>query len=626
VIAWGAVVCSLGWPALGCLGKGRPETVAMPPVAQIRSVEASVMAAAREVDITPPPGLPSYGHASNGVGEVNGYWLRLKARVVVVQHGGDRVALVQLDLGAASDLLHRRLAASLADLGIGPHNLLTAASHTHGGPGAFFGTRFLNGFVAGRPAYEPEFVAWLVERIGGGVREAFAALRPARLATTQVAVEASATFNRSRGAWRRNFDNHGLRLPAEEVDRTLTLLRVDVDDRPIAVHGNTMPADYPVFHGDVQGVAARLLARWVEQRYGARDFVAAMANGAEGDVAAGDRATRERGKELTMRVGGQVASAAFRAFTRLDGADHSEALVPLATAYREVSLRAAGTRRGRLCAMPLLGAPQLGGSEEGRGPLYGFLDMYEGAQKPPAGCDATKVKVGGVLQDLVVEELDYPDVVPFQLVAFGGKLVLATVPGEPTTEVGRAAAAAVAGASGCETVAVVGLADGYATYFTMPDEFLEQHYEGGATIYGPYQGLLAVEQLGDLAGRLGTPEAARFASARVFEPGEAGGAFPTGSCDPAAWEAGELSIEGGLVTFRWEGVGEGERCALPPVSVRCDGKVLEDDDGFDFEVRRDGGRTWEALWQMRKPARGCRVQVGRGKLAPLASEAFDAGG
>ena len=44
-------------------------------------------------------------------------------------------------------------------------------------------------------------------------------------------------------------------------------------------------------------------------------------------------------------------------------------------------------------------------------------------------------------------------------------------------------------------VAIVGLTNSYAAYFTMPSEYLEQHYEGGSGLYGPYQGQFVVERL-----------------------------------------------------------------------------------------------------------------------------------
>lgn len=633
-----------------CLPWGDPVTVANAPPKVVAGAPA-LMAAAREIDITPMPGLPTYGHSSNGVPKAKGYWLRLKGRIVALQEGEQRVVLLQLDLGASSALLHRRLASALTDVGVGPHNLLMATTHTHGGPGAFFGHRFYNRFVGAVPAFEPRFVDWLVQQIGQGVREALSteSLRPAVLAVAQARVDDGATHNRSRPAWKHNFTHHGLMIPEDEVDRMLTLVRVDAVEggartpmaawSVFAAHGTSMPADYPVFHGDVHGVAARLLSTWVRQRHpSAKGFVAAMANGAEGDVAPGVSVHGEpppQSKGLAMAVGGRIANAAYRAFLSLDDVDDTARALPLRVAYREVSMRGAGTTRGRLCQGPLLGGPQLGGSEEGRGPLYGFLGMYEGAAKPPSGCDATKTKVGGFVQDLIIDELEFPDVVPFQLVAFGERLVLATVPGEPTTEVGREIARRVGYFAASDLAAVVGLSNGYATYFTMPDEFLEQHYEGGATLYGPYQGLFAVEQLEAMAKSLhgDARDSSRIShrKSRTFQPGEAGELWPTSACDPGSWEAGDLELAPGIARFSWTGVNDEQACELPPVDVVCGGTALFDrrgfpqsDEGFAFEVTRKGAATWTAQWQLHAEADDCAIRVHRPGLPALESARFDA--
>lgn len=627
---------------LGCLGRGLPITAVAATPASVPAPDQGLRAAAREIDITPPPGLPLYGYSSEGVKRASGYWLRLQARIIVLDDGGGRrIALVQLDLGASSALLHRKLASAVAEHGIGPQNLLMAATHTHGGPGGFFGHRFYNRFVGARSAFYPDLVAWLVSRISQGIDEAVAALEPARLAVAQARVSERASFNRSYDAWRHTYDDYGKRLPDDSVDRRLTLIRIDADRVPAAplavfsifgVHGTSMKADYPNYHGDVHGAAARMIATRIEQRHGVRDVVAATANGAEGDVSPGADPERKQGMALTLEVAAHIADAALEAFVSLDGKITArEARHPkLDWAYREVSLRGAGTERGRLCQVASLGAPQLAGSEEGRGPLYGFLGMYEGATRTPSGCDAAKIKIGGFLQNLVINDSEYPDVVPFQVLALGDALTLAAVPGEPTTEVGRAIVARMSASGRPGLHAVVGLSNGYSTYYTMPEEFLAQHYEGGATLYGPYQGVLAAEQLGWLAKRLGQPGAVHYRKQRVFEPGEATRLWPDRTCDSASWEAGDLEVAPGTVSFSWSGLDTDELCTLPRVEVRCGGRLLRDaggyeqsDDGFPFEVTRCGSR-WRATWSRHASStEPCRIVVLRDG-APLESPPFHA--
>lgn len=637
------------------------------------NVEAStrLVAGVREIDITPPPGLPTYGYSMSGRTKAHGYWTRLKARIIVLQSGSVRTALVQLDLGASSDLLHRRLAARLASSGIGPDRLLMATTHTHGGPGGFFGVKFYNQWVAARPAYDPVLVQWLVDRIGGGIESAAADLRPARLGVAEARVASSAASNRSRVAWLQNFedgsravDTLGQVKDVDEVDRTLTLLRIDLEDesgqpRPSAVwtvypvHGTSMPPSYDLHHGDVHGLAARLIARTIERDRGVSNFVAATATGAEGDVGPGIAPGTNQGKTLTMHVATELARAALMAFRSLDGAmlDPESANVPITIAYTETSMRGAGTTRGRLCASAFLGAPQLRGSEEGRGLPAGIFDADEGSVRPPGECAATKVRFAGAIQSVIIDPDDFPDIVPFQVVAFGRpgdgphSVLFATMPGEPTTELGRIIESRVADASGFRRVTVLGLTNGYATYFTTGPEYLAQHYEGGATIYGGHQGTFAVEQLeklGALATQTGAIHDRGWIERRTFRPGEVIPLMPRGPrCRPSTWTAGELEREvletetgtSTILHFSWNGADANEVCDLPRVHIECGGELLRDersypqnDDGFSFEVRRECDDEWRASWTERgKSDDACSFVVERPGSPPLRSRAFEIG-
>ncbi|MCA9619083.1 MAG: neutral/alkaline non-lysosomal ceramidase N-terminal domain-containing protein, partial [Myxococcales bacterium] len=276
-----------------------------------------------------------------------------------------------------------------------------------------------------------------------------------------------------------------------------------------------------------------------------------------------------------------------------------------------------------------LGAPQLAGSEAARGPLYGFLDMVEGAQRSPSGCDATKIRILGSAQYKIVEDDQYPDDVPFQVVTLGDQLLLAAVPGEPTTELGLEIERHVqAKAKGIAHYAVLGLTNGYSTYWTLPGEFLAQHYEGGATLYGPYQGILAIDQLERLAGELGQPWAIDYRPYRVFSPGEPTHFFPgTRNCDEEDWEAGDTIVHAESVDFSWDGIPDDQHCPYPEVRVECGGNLLHDPQGypqsdrwFPFQIWREGKHRWTARWsQHAATTADCRIVV-RGATKVLQSE------
>ena len=92
-----------------------------------------------------------------------------------------------------------------------------------------------------------------------------------------------------------------------------------------------------------------------------------------------------------------------------------------------------------------------------------------------------------------------------------GRRMIVSVPGEGTKEVGerirQAAGAAVAG-SGIEGVVVSGLANEFVLYFTTPEEYDRQHYEGGNTHFGRMSSVLVQRELAKLAGNLARGEPA----------------------------------------------------------------------------------------------------------------------
>lgn len=617
----------------GCYGTGSLMTVTTPPLAApddagVPDAGAGVLRAAmEEVDLTPQPGPPMYGFSSLGSAQSQGYWLRLHGRIFVLQNGANHVAMVQLDLGAASTLLQRSIVAKLADLPLDPPRLVMSTTHTHGGPGAFFGDKFLNEWVAGKPAFDAQLVEYFATRIADGIRRAYRNLRPAQLRIGEARVPIIAASNRSRPAWVRNFDD-GRAVPPleEEVNRVMTMVRVDAQQpdggafAPIgawttyAVHGNSMPASFQLLHGDVHGLTARLIAAGLESAdAGVRGhFVAATATGAEGDVTPGDDPGMGQGPELTHRVAGAIAITAKQLFFSL-GANPDAGVGPeLSIVYQEVSMRGAGTSEGRLCPGAFLGGPQIRGSEEGRG-LDGFMATLlradEGTVDPPHGCSATKVRFVGGLQDIAVSPDDMPDVLPYQLVTLGTPergIAFVTVPGEPTTELGHQVTAKVRRTLGWKgPVQVLGLTNGYATYFTTGPEYLAQNYEGGAQMYGGHQGAFLVEQAGRLAAarKQGQILSLGYDPARVFRPGQQVDVIPRGpACDPTRFAALSVDVARPKTRFRWHGAAKGETCALFPLRVECGGHTLvganglaQTDDGDAFEVSQ-ADDVWTADW------------------------------
>jgi neutral ceramidase len=646
------VACCL-W---SCLGNGKLVVVqnrAAVPSPNVDRLRAGVA----QVDLTPPPGLPTYGFSSDGAARTEGYWLRLHGRIIVLESGTTRVALMQLDLGAASALLQRKIAQRIEPLGIAAPQLVMSTTHTHGGPSAIFADKFFNNVVGADSKFDEHLVDAMADALAQGVKDALGNMKDARAAWGQAQVPVGISSNRSMPAWLNNFVDG--QVPGSEVDRTLTMLRIDVDEgngktRPLAawsvfaVHGNSIGpvrAAEPkasLFHGDVHGLAARLTARRIETRTHVSDFLAATTTGAEGDVTPGPTPGGPQGLTLTMSVAEGIAATADRLHGTLDaaiaapGADQ----VPIAVVYDETSLRGANTTQGRLCPNTVLGGPQMRGSEEGRGvPGWAapILRTDEGLVDPPHGCTATRVYAIGKLQEIAIMPADFPEIGTFQLITFGEPstgLALAAVPGEPTTEVGRLVMGAIARERWKGPVAVMGLTNAYLLYVTTGAEYLIQDYEGGGTIFGGHEGTFFAEEFGRLAARWRPKQVITvgFDLERAFRPGEQTDLIPTTKspvCEPSKWKPGALEVTQKQVVFHWSGAEAGERCALAKVRIECGGQVLlgdggfpQTDDGYTFEIRRDSGYGWSATWAPNGTSAGtCQVVVDAG-TAQVRSKEF----
>ena len=151
---------------------------------QTDSFGPRLMAGVAVVDITPPIGLALFGHGPEGRLAV-GTLLRLQCKAFVLTQEKEAVALVPCDLGAVSLQLQRRVAEKLEGLPIGADRLWLMATHTHAGPGHYFGAAMYSGPFGQRlTGYDPQVVEWLAERIAGAVRQAYGERVAARAAWT----------------------------------------------------------------------------------------------------------------------------------------------------------------------------------------------------------------------------------------------------------------------------------------------------------------------------------------------------------------------------------------------------------------------------------------------------------
>lgn len=202
-----------------CVGLGMAPD---PAAAQLRAGVA-------RVDITPStPSMPMYGYANRRCGASNGTHDALFGKVLVLESGGTRVAMVTADLGSlVSESLRRDVAERL-----GIDTLLLSASHTHSAPAFLpFGSAPSTSDV-GR-AYQAE----LERRLLRAIEEAASSLFPARLAVGRGSLQIgyNRLLLREDGRARALFDNLD-RVPYGPVDSEVVVLRVeDASGTPRAV-------------------------------------------------------------------------------------------------------------------------------------------------------------------------------------------------------------------------------------------------------------------------------------------------------------------------------------------------------------------------------------------------------
>ena len=202
----------------------------------------TLLAGAATVDITPAGAVLMDGYGgrrepSQGVHDP------LFARVLVLEHEGERAAIVACDLlGMHAEITGevRRLAEKR--LGIATDAIVVCATHDHAGPAGLRGGMFarLDDVLAGT----------LVQRIVGALGEASAALRPAVLKVGQATV---GTISQNR------------RDPNGPIDPTLRVLIVEGGDGPIATvmsfacHATVLSGENLMLSAEFPGLACRLL-------------------------------------------------------------------------------------------------------------------------------------------------------------------------------------------------------------------------------------------------------------------------------------------------------------------------------------------------------------------------------
>jgi hypothetical protein len=201
-------------------------------------------AGAARTDITPPAGFPMWGYGARHDAACQGLLDPLQARALVLAAGGEKLAIVSLDLGRApTRATTASLRARLEKAGI--RHVMLVASHTHHGP-----VLELDNW----PDPQNPYTRQLEQKLYDVISAADKAARPARWG----AAARDVPLNRNRQS----------KLPDAPADRTLTVLRVeDLDGKPIAhlvnfaAHATMTDAKLLKFSADYPGAMAALVER-----------------------------------------------------------------------------------------------------------------------------------------------------------------------------------------------------------------------------------------------------------------------------------------------------------------------------------------------------------------------------
>ena len=246
----------------------------------------ALLAGAAERAITPPIGVELTGFVAR-LGASNAIHDDLMARALVFEHEGIRFAILTLDLiGLEADLadeIRRRVAASV---GVPPHQVMLACSHTHSGPATLR--------LIGCGTWDPVWIASLPARLAAIARAAAASMRPARIGV------ATADLSAKRLSKNRC-------VPDGPLDPMLGVAWLDgLDGQPIATlvsfacHTVVLGPENRAISGDWAGA----LARQVSAK---RECPTLFLNGACGDV----NPTRRGSFEIAEEMGARLASCAL---------------------------------------------------------------------------------------------------------------------------------------------------------------------------------------------------------------------------------------------------------------------------------------------------------------------------
>jgi neutral ceramidase len=594
-------------------------------------------------DITPPTGYYLMGW-ERGDSKGLGVHTRLYARAIVLAQNGHKVAFVVEDLnGVAGGVLQDALQL-VADPALTEQSVLVSATHTHAGPSGYWNYSAYNTVFPTLAALgsqnipgtrDDQLYSFEVRQLAAAIRAADNDLSPGAAAWAHRDL-LGLTMNRSLEAHLANFgiqESYGTGSVTQDpggypdtIDPAVDMLRVDklIGGRDVPVglwssfanHGTVDKATFTVYNGDHQASADRAVEsaiRAVGNVPASQEVVSAFANADEGDQTSG---IRHSGPADAERIGDVEAHVLLDAWTEAGGLLSNN--LPLDMRWTRVALSGVSTSAGHAVGTdPVTGLSLFTGSEEGRGPLYDIIGNvngtnFEGMHMPvdnPADGQGDKIEVRTAFPSM---NTSFPSVLPITAMRLGDRL-LVTIPGEMTVAMAQRVRTAVRAAAGplpVTRVVIDGLTNEYMQYFTTPEEYEAQHYEGGSTIWGEYQSYAILDGLVRLTSTLDSGGAAPAPfndDARNGVTTGAGAApFPTGTATATITAQPQTTQRLAHAVLTWQGATGGADMPVgaPFVTVRHRAAGdsawthVADDQGLQIVWRVDSNGVYTAQWEV----------------------------
>jgi len=475
------------------------------------------MAGTASRDITPPPGLPRAGYSLlSTIGE--GFRTRLTARAYYMKDKqGQTYGMIQTDLMAGSRILLASVADRVAEkTGINAGNLTITATHTHSSPGQYLGSEFYNKHASNKAGFDPSYFEFLSKQLSDALIEAYETQVPAKIASGKREVW-GLTRNRSIQPFKENENHLDISESASEVFHAINpylyMLRIDGktdqgDYEPMgafmsfSIHGTSIPRWDSLFSADLWAYFQGDLKHKIERELNpSRPVVVGAFEGTHGDMAPA-MPYKQQGFIWSRHIGSALAKEAWTLYDSLSGQLDSKVTIKVASRHVNLSDQAE-INDVAICKEGAAGTTLTAGPFEHEIPFLAWLPFFkQGSQRWffTDSCQGNKLILGGAWLQPLFEPVDtFPNDVLFQVIQVGN-LVIAPLPFELTAETGFRIEREIQASYAHEgqdipDVMVSSLANGYTGYITTPEEYDEQYYEGGHTIYGRYSQPYVTEHL-----------------------------------------------------------------------------------------------------------------------------------